>query len=141
MIKVVFIYLEGLKVGSFVKVDLFMVDDVYRYENGQFMVGFECIFFKGCDNMKKQFILIFVGIKYRLLVVDEEMGVVVVCMNFGLGLFFQGDGEFDVWYLFKIYDGLIYFVEVYCEIVLLNILFGWEQYRDFWIYILGVFYG
>ena len=126
MIKAAFTYPEGLKVGSFVKVDSPMADDAYRYENGQLMAGPECTFFKGCDNMKKQFIPTLAGIKYRLLAVDEEMGVVAVRMNFGPGSLFSGEGELDVWHSFKIYDGLIHSAEAYCEIVPPGTPFGWE---------------
>jgi len=47
-------YAEGLKVGSFVKVDSPMAPDAYRFENGQLMAGPGCTFFKGCDVMKTQ---------------------------------------------------------------------------------------
>lgn len=124
-IKIALTYPEGLKVGSFVKVDSPMADNAYRYENGQLMAGPECTFFKGCDNMKKQFIPTLAGIKYRTLAVDEEMGVVAVRMNFGPGSLFQGDGELDVWHSFKIYDGLIHVAEAYCEIVPKGTPFGW----------------
>jgi hypothetical protein len=125
-IKIALTYPEGLKVGSFVKVNSPMADDAYRYENGQLMAGPECTFFKGCDNMKKQFIPTLAGIKYRTLAVDEEMGVVAVRMNFGPGSLFEGNGELDVWHSFKIYDGLIHVAEAYCEIVPKGTPFGWE---------------
>jgi hypothetical protein len=124
-IKMADTYPEGLKVGSFVKVDSPMADNAYRYENGQLMAGPECTFFEGCDNMKKQFIPTLAGIKYRTIAVDEEMGVVAVRMNFGPGSLFQGDGELDVWHSFKIYDGLIHVAEAYCEIVPKGTPFGW----------------
>ncbi len=125
-IKMANTYPEGLKVGSFVKVDSPMADNAYRYENGQLMAGPGCTFFKGCDNMKKQFIPTLAGIKYRTLAVDEEMGVVAVRMNFGPGSLFKGDGgELDVWHSFKIYDGLIHVAEAYCEIVPKGTPFGW----------------
>ncbi|MGD9160317.1 MAG: hypothetical protein PVG39_18015 [Desulfobacteraceae bacterium] len=126
MIKMAMTYPEGLKVGSFVKVDSPMADDAYRYENGQLMAGPECTFFQGCDNMKKQFIPTLAGIEYKVLAVDEEMGVVAVRMNFGPGSLFQGEGELDVWHSFKIYDGLIHSAEAYCEIVPPDTPFGWE---------------
>ena len=119
-------YPEGFKVGSFVMVESPMADNAYRYENGQLMAGPECTFFQGCDNMKKQFIPTLAGIKYRTIAVDEEMGVVVVRMNFGPCSLFEGDGEIDVWHSFKIYDGLIHAAEAYCEIVPKGTSFGWE---------------
>ena len=126
MIKIATTYPEGLKVSSFVKVDSPMAEDAYRYENGQLMAGPECTFFKGCDNMKKQTLPPLPGVKYRVLAVDEEMGVVAIRMNFGPGSLFQGNGELDVWHSFKIYDGLILAAEAYCEEVPAGTPFGWE---------------
>ncbi len=126
MIKMAITYPEGLRVGSFVKVDSPMAEDAYRYENGQLMAGPECTFFEGCDNMKKQFIPTLAGITHRVIAVDEELGVVAVRMNFGPGSLFQGDGELDVWHSFKIYDGLIHAAEAFCEIVPPNTDYGWK---------------
>ena len=126
MIKAAFTYPEGLKVGSFIKVNSPMAEDAYRYENGNVMAGPECTFFPDCKNMKTQRVPLLAGIKYRLLAVDEEMGVVAVRMNFGPGSLFQGQGELDVWHSFKIYDGLIHSAEAYCEIVPPDTSFGWE---------------
>ena len=92
----------------------------------QLMAGPECTFFKGCDNMKKQFIPTLAGIKYRTLAVDEEMGVVAVRMNFGPGSVFQGAGELDVWHSFKIFGGQIHAAEAYCEVVPAGTKSGWE---------------
>ena len=126
MIKMAVTYPEGLKVGSFVKVDSPMAPDAYRFENGQLMAGPNCTFFQGCDNMKTQMIPTLAGIKYKVQAVDEEMGVVAIRMNFGPGSLFQGDGELDVWHSFKIYNGQIYNCEAYCEKVPPGTTFGWE---------------
>ena len=126
MIKMALTYPEGLRVGSFVKVDSPMAEDAYRYENGQLMAGPGCTFFQGCDNMKKQFIPTLSGITHRVIAVDEDLGVVAVRMNFGPGSTFQGDGVLDVWHSFKIYGGLIHAAEAYCEIVQSGTKSGWE---------------
>jgi hypothetical protein len=126
MIKMALTYPAGLKVGSFVKVDSPMADDAYRYENGQLMAGPGCTFFKGCDNMKKQFIPTLSEITHRVMAVDEELGVVAVRMNFGRGSTFEGSGVLDVWHSFKIYGGLIHAAEAYCEIVPAGMKSGWE---------------
>ena len=125
-IRIALTYPAGLKVGSFVKADSPMMPDAYRYENGQLMAGPGCTFFKGCENMKTQLIPTLYGITHRVVAVDEELGVVVVRMNFGPGSTFQGGGELDVWHSFKIYDGLIHAAEAYCEIVPSGTKFGWE---------------
>jgi hypothetical protein len=119
-------YAEGLKVGSFVKVDSPMAPDAYRYENGQLMAGPGCTFFKGCDVMKTQTIPRLAGITQRVMAVDEEMGVVAIRMNFGPGSTFQGGGELDVFHSFKIYDGLIRAAEAFFKQMPAGTKSGWE---------------
>jgi hypothetical protein len=119
-------YPAGLKIGSFVKVDSPMAPDAYRYENGQLMAGPGCTFFQGCENMKTQMIPTLSKITHRVVAVDEELGVVVVRMNFGPGSTFQGGGELDVWHSFKIYGDQIHAAEAYCEIVPAGTKSGWE---------------
>lgn len=119
-------YPAGLKIGSFVKVDSPMAPDAYRFENGQLMAGPGCDIFAGCDNMKTQMIPRLSEITHRVVAMDEELGVVVVRMNFGRGSTFQGDGVLDVWHSFKIYGGLIHAAEAYCEIVPAGTPSGWE---------------
>jgi hypothetical protein len=126
MIKAAVTYPEGLKIGSFVKVDSPMADDAYRFENGQLMAGPGCTFFQGCDNMKKQFIPTLGKITHRVVAVDEELGVVAVRMNFGPGSVMQGSGELDVLHSFKIYGGQIRAAEAYCKIVPAGTKYGWE---------------
>jgi hypothetical protein len=99
-IKMAETYPAGLKIGSFVKVDSPMAPDAYRYENGQLMARPGCTFFQGCENMKTQMIPTLSKITHRVVAVDEELGVVVVRMNFGPGSTFQGGGELDVWHSF-----------------------------------------
>jgi hypothetical protein len=125
-IKMAVTYPEGLKVGSFVKVDSPMAPNAYRFENGQLMAGPGCTFFKGCDNMKTQTIPRLSEITHRVVAVDEELGIVVVRMNFGRGSTFQGDGVLDVWHSFKIFGGQIHAAEAYCEIVPAGTKSGWE---------------
>ena len=47
MIEMALTYPEGLRVGSFMKVDSPMAEDAFRYENGQLMAGPGCTFFPG----------------------------------------------------------------------------------------------
>jgi hypothetical protein len=119
-------YADGLKVGSFVKVESPMAPDAYRYENGQLMAGPKCVFFKGCDVMKTQTIPMLAGITQRVMAVDEEMGVVAIRMNFGPGSTFRGGGELDVFHSFKIYDGLIRAAEAFFKQAPAGTKSGWE---------------
>jgi hypothetical protein len=126
LIRIALTYPEGLRIGSFVKADSPMVPDAYRYENGQLMAGPGCTFFQGCDNMKTQMIPTLSEITHRVVAVDEDLGVVVVRMNFGKGSTFQGDGVLDVWHSFKIFGGKMHAAEAYCEIVPAGTKSGWE---------------
>jgi hypothetical protein len=119
-------YPEGLRIGSFVKVDSPMAQEAYRYENGQLMAGPGCTFFKGCDVMKTQSIPTLSEITHRIIAVDEELGVVAMRMNFGKGSLFSGDGVLDVWHSFKIYDGQIHAAEAYCKAVPAGQKSGWD---------------
>lgn len=125
-IKMAVTYPAGLKIGSFVKADSPMAPDAYRFENGQLMAGPGCTFFKGCENMKTQMIPTLSGITHRVVAMDEELGVVVVRMNFGPGSTFQGKGELDVWHSFKIYGGQIHAAEAYCKVVPAGTKSGWD---------------
>ncbi|MDD1692381.1 MAG: hypothetical protein LUQ05_04250 [Methanoregula sp.] len=119
-------YADGLKVGSFVKVDSPMAPDAYRFENGQLMAGPGCTFFKGCDVMKTQTIPRLAGITQRVMAVDEEMGVVAIRMNFGPGSTFRGGGELDVFHSFKIYDGVIRAAEAFFKQAPAGTKSGWD---------------
>jgi hypothetical protein len=125
-IKMAVTYPAGLKIGSFVKADSPMAPDAYRYENGQLMAGPGCTFFKGCDNMKTQMIPTLSQITHRVVAMDEELGVVVVRMNFGAGSTFDNNGVLDVWHSFKIYGGQIRAAEAYCKVVPAGTKSGWE---------------
>lgn len=131
MIEIAVTYPEGLKAGSFVTVDSPMKQDAYRYENGNLMAGPGCTFFKGCDVMKTQTIPKLSGLRYRVMAVDEELGVVSIRMNFGPGSLFSGKGELDVWHSFKIFDGQIHAAEAYCETVPPGTKSGWENGTEY----------
>ena len=125
-IKIATTYPDGLKIGSFIKVDSPMAQNAHRFENGQLMAGPGCTFFQGCDVMKTQTIPTLSEITHRVIAVDEELGVVAMRMNFGKGSLFSGDGVLDVWHSFKIYDGQIHAAEAYCRSVPSGTKSGWD---------------
>ena len=125
-VKIALTYPEGLRIGSFVKVDSPMLENAYRYENGMLMAGPGCTFFKGCDVMKTQSIPTLSEITNRVIAVDEELGVVAMRMNFGKGSLFSGEGVLDVWHSFKIMDGKIHAAEAYCKAVPAGKKSGWD---------------
>ena len=72
MVKMAITYPEGLKIGSFVKVDSPMAENAYRYENGQVMAGPDCTFFPDCKNMKTQTIPVLSEIPTGLLLLMKK---------------------------------------------------------------------
>ena len=84
-IKIAELYPAGLKAGSFVTVDTPFAADAYRFENGQLMAGPGCTFRPGCENIKAQKIPTLSGITYRVAAVDEDLGIVLLRLDFGPG--------------------------------------------------------
>lgn len=126
MIDIAVLYPAGLKAGSFVTVDVPFRTDTYRFENGQLMAGPDCTFFPGCDDIKSQGLPTLAGITHEVAAVDEELGIVVLRMNFGPGSTFDGDNVLNVWEAFKVYDSQIHAVEAFMEVIPMNTPSGWE---------------
>jgi len=82
-IKIAEHYPAGLKAGSFVTVDAQFASDAYRFENGRLMAGPGCTFMPGCVDIKGQKIPTLAEIKYRVAAVDEDLGIVLLRMDFG----------------------------------------------------------
>lgn len=118
MIEIAERYPKGLKVGSFVTSDVPFAPTAYRFENGRRMAGPGCDFQPPtCENMKVQKIPTLAGITHRVTAVDEELGVVLLRMDFGPGSTFSGgpDVSVSVWEWFKIYNGQVHAVEAFME--------------------------
>ncbi len=125
-IKAALHYPEGLKTGSFVKVDAPFADGTYRLENGQLMAGPGCTFFKGCDNIKTQGIPTLSELTASVAAVDEESGIVWLRMNFGKGSLIGRDGTLMVFEAFKTYGGQIHAVEAFMKAMPVGTKSGWE---------------
>ena len=117
MVRIATLYPQGLKTGSFVAVDVPFTADAYRFENGQLMAGPGCSFLPGCNDIKAQKIPTLSGIKYKVGAVDEQLGIVLLRMNFGPGATFDGNNTLDVWEAFKVYGGHIHAVEAFMEVM------------------------
>ena len=126
MQRLALLYPEGLRVGSFVKVDAQITPEAYRFENGQLMAGPGCTFFQGCTNVREQRVPTLPGITARVAAIDEEQGIVWLRMNFGPGSLMRGEGDLTVWEMFKIYDGSIQAIEAFMEVVPAATPFLWD---------------
>ena len=121
-------YPAGLEVGSFVAVNAPFAADAYRFENGRLMAGKGCTFQPpACEDIKGQEIAKHPGLSYRVVAVDEELGITLLRMNFGpaAGRYGEGNGLI-VWEAFKVYGGDIHGVEAFMKIMPVAVPSGWD---------------
>jgi hypothetical protein len=119
-------YPAGLKTGSFVTVDAPFAADAYRFENGRLMAGPGCTFMPGCVDIKSQKIPTLSEIKYRVAAVDEDLGIVLLRMDFGKGSSRVAGDTLMVWEAFKVYGGQIHAVEAFMKNMPLGTPSGWN---------------
>jgi hypothetical protein len=126
-IKVAKFYPAGLKIGSFVKVDAPFAPDAYRIENGARTAGAGCAR-AGCENLRTQTIMEHPGITTRVAAVDEELGIVLLRMNFGQTRAYGEGNALIVWEAFKVYGGQIHGVEAFMKIMPVSVgSGGWNS--------------
>ena len=133
MIRIASLYPAGLRAGSFLMPDVPMSSDAYRFENGQKMAGPGCTFRPpSCENMKAQSIPKLAGLTYRVVLVDEEMGVVWLRQDFGPGSVPGGQANtmFSTFEAFKVYGGKIHAAEAILEVEPVGTPSGWDLPRS-----------
>jgi hypothetical protein len=128
-IKIAEFYPAGLKAGSFVTVDAPFAPDAYRFENGHLMAGPGCNFRPGCENIKVQKIPTLSEVKYRVAAVDEDLGIVLLRLDFGKGSTRVAGDSLIVWEAFKVYGGQIHAVEAFMKNMPLGAASGWDSPR------------
>jgi hypothetical protein len=124
-VRIAQLYPAGLKIGSFVSVDTPFAPDGYRVENGAITAGVGCSR-AGCENMKTQTIMKHPAITTRVAAVDEEMGIVLLRMNFGDTGSYGPGNALIVWEAFKIYGGQIHAVEAFMRVMPASAGSGWD---------------
>jgi hypothetical protein len=124
-IRIAQFYPAGLKVGSFVEVDAPFTPGAYRVENGSTMAGPGCTR-EGCQDIKKQSIIKHPDLTSRVLAVDEEMGLVLLWMNFGDTGSYGAGNALKVFEAFKVYGGQIHAVEAFMKILPAKQGSGWD---------------
>jgi hypothetical protein len=120
-------YPHGLQTGSFVAVDAPFADDTYRFENGRLMAGPGCTFMPGCEHIKTQKIPKLSGLTYQVAAVDEDLGIVLLHMNFGPGSTRTAGDTLVVWEAFKVYGGQIHAVEAFMKNMPAGTPSGWDS--------------
>jgi hypothetical protein len=124
-IKIAESYPAGLKVGSFVSVDAPFASEAYRLENGRIMAGPGCSR-AGCENIKTQTITKHPAITTRVMAVDEQLGIVLLRMNFGDTGSYGPGNALIVWEAFKVYGGQIHAVEAFMKVMPATAGSGWD---------------
>ena len=124
-IRIAKFYPAGLKIGSFVAVDAPFAPDAYRIENGFVTAGRGCSR-PGCENIKTQKIMEHPFITTRVAAVDEELGIVLLRMNFGQTPAYGQGNALIVWEEFKVYGGQIHAVEAFMKIMPAAMPSGWD---------------
>ena len=80
----------------------------------------------GCENIKTQKIMKHPAITTRVVGVDEEMGIVLLRMNFGDTGSYGPGNALIVWEAFKVYGGQIHAVEAFMLVMPANTPSGWD---------------
>ncbi len=124
-IRIAKFYPAGLKIGSFTAVDAPFAPDAYRIENGFVTAGHGCSR-PGCENIKAQKIMEHPFITTRVAAVDEELGIVLLRMNFGQTSAYGQGNALIVWEEFKVYGGQIHAVEAFMKIMPAAMGSGWD---------------
>ncbi len=124
-IKIAQFYPAGLKIGSFVTVDAPFAPDAYRLENGRYTAGPPAAN-PASQNMKTQRIMAHPAITTRVAAVDEELGIVLLRMNFGDTGSYGPGNALIVWEAFKIYGGQIHAVEAFMRVMPASAGSGWD---------------
>lgn len=124
-IRIAKFYPAGLKIGSFVSVDAPFAPDAFRVENGVITAGPGCSR-PGCENIKTQKIMEHPFITTRVAAVDEQLGIVLLRMNFGQTKAYGQGNALVVWEEFKVYGGQIHAVEAFMKIMPVSVGSGWD---------------
>jgi hypothetical protein len=128
-IRIAEFYTRGLKVGgSFAAVDAPFSNDAYRIENGVLTAGPGAR--PGSENIRTQKIIAHPDMNYRIAAVDEELGIVLMRLDFGDTNSYGPGNALTLFEAFKVYDGKIHAVEAFMDVMKAGTPSGWDtQYK------------
>jgi hypothetical protein len=91
------------------------------------MAGKGCTFQPpSCEDIKGQGISTHPGLSYRVVAVDEELGITLLRINFGRADRYGVGNALMVWEAFKVYGGQIHAVEAFMKIMPADAGSGWD---------------
>lgn len=125
LVRIATTYAVGLKIGDFVAADAPFAPDAYRLENGAITAGVGCSR-PGCENIRAQKIIEHPGISWRTVAVDEDLGIVLMRLDFGETASYASGKSLVVWEEFKIYGGAIHAVEAFMRYMPSKKGSGWD---------------
>jgi hypothetical protein len=112
MIKTALTYAEGLRVGNFTDGETPFASGAVRVENGVLAAGKDCP--RAECGLYTQRLILHPGIIASVAAVDEEMGVVLLWMNFGHTGDYYGKGNALVTFeAFKVWGGEIHSINAF----------------------------
>jgi hypothetical protein len=128
LIRIAEYYPLGLKVGgTFAAVQAPFAPGAYRFENGSLMAGPGAR--AGSENIATQRIIAHPDVTYRIAAVDEEMGIVLMRLDFGDTNSYGPGNALTCFEAFKVYGGQLHAVEAFIRIMPANTPSGWDNYE------------
>jgi len=125
LIRIAEFYPAGLKVGgSFDAVQAPFAAEAYRIENGGVMAGPGAR--AGSENIRTQRIIAHPDVSYRVAAVDEELGIVLLRLDFGNTNSYGPGNALICFEAFKVYGGQIHAVEAFMRVMPENTPSGWN---------------
>jgi hypothetical protein len=125
LIRIAEFYPKGLKVGgNFDAVQAPFAPDAYRIENGNIMAGPGAR--GGSENIRTQRVIAHPDVSYRIAAVDEELGIVLMRLDFGDTNSYGPGNALTCFEAFKVYGGQIHAVEAFIRIMPANTPSGWN---------------
>jgi hypothetical protein len=125
LIRIAEFYPTGLKVGgNFDAVQAPFAPDAYRIENGNIMAGPGAR--GGSENIRTQRVIAHPDVSYRIAAVDEELGIVLMRLDFGDTNSYGAGNALTCFEAFKVYGGQIHAVEAFIRIMPANTPSGWN---------------
>ena len=79
-----------------------------------------------CEDIKGQGISTHPGLSYRVVAVDEELGITLLRINFGRADRYGVGNALMVWEAFKVFGGEIHAVEAFMKIMPADAGSGWD---------------
>jgi hypothetical protein len=79
-----------------------------------------------CEDIKGQEISKHPGLSYRVVAVDEELGITLLRINFGPSDRYGAGNGLMVWEAFKVFGGRIHAVEAFMKIMPAAAGSGWD---------------